>query len=131
MSGVMPEMICQTCGRNGDWDGISPRRCEECGGTLGHGWVTGTADIDEQNVTSSQPGCGEVEEALRLPNECCTSCGTHLDKHDYAFFRIGRLRSEIELTIRLLKQGVSAQRVIRELEQVLMDTMSNYRPSKR
>lgn len=62
---------------------------------------------------------------------CCSSCGTHLDKHDYAFFRIGRLRSEIELAIRLLNQNVSPARVIRELEQVLMDTMSDYRPSKR
>jgi hypothetical protein len=78
-----------------------------------------------------QPERGEVEEALRLPSACCTECGTHLDKHDYAFFRIGRLRAEVELAMRLLNLGVSREAVVRGLEQVLMDTMSDYRPASR
>ena len=80
---------------------------------------------------SGQPERGEVEEALCLPSACCTFCRTHLDKHDYAFFRIGLLRGEITLAIRLLKQTCSSSSVISVLEQALMDTMSDYRPASR
>jgi hypothetical protein len=70
----------------------------------------------------------EIKHTLRVSRSSCTSCGTDLEKHDYAFFRIGRLRAEIEVAIRLLKQNVTPSSVIRELDRALFDTRFDYRP---
>lgn len=73
----------------------------------------------------------EIQHTLRVGPSSCTSCGTDLDKHDYAFYRIGLLRAEIKVAIRLLGLPVTPGAIARELENVLLETRFDYRPKSR
>lgn len=101
--------------------------CHECGALPGQLHADKCATPDDERYQQQR----EMQDTARVSRSSCRECGTDLEKHDYAFFRIGQLRSEIEIAINLLRRDVTPTLVARELERALFATRFDYPAQRR